>query len=364
MSQMNQENRHQYCVRFTGEMLPGFTQESAILSVAKAYDVPPEDIAKWFIAEGVTLRESANSEEVAQLEQFFSQYGLKLTITPQGSQDSQGTEQKNDTALGSKNEPLQDDTKSGIEAEAGTTATAKEYDLDSNKDSNDDKDANYGSKHDSSRLPENEGREVSLEELHKTLSQLKVMLLPQDLEGFTPAGLGKRLGAYLIDFFLFVILFQLILSNVLANLGLVNLDFLNDYIALFNASGGSLDEMLASPDIEGLALQILKSVGPWYIAFYFLYFSVQERYYGATIGKRMFKIRIFSLRTGKHLTWNSVAVRTILFFIGLQFLTSIPVVGIFLFLGTVLWATRDPLYRRTLYDMATATVVGSVPSDK
>lgn len=333
MSQMNQENTMKYRVRFTGEMLPGFTQESAILSVAKAYGVPPEDIAKWFAPEGVTLRESASKEEISGLEGFFSQHGLKLSITTI--------------------EPVID-----YIAKPQSDVITDEDTLVKPHSSSENNTTNQESQQNSER------REVSLEELQQTLSQLKVMLLPKDLEGFTPAGLGKRLGAYLIDFLLFIILFQLILSNILANLGLVDLSFLQEYVALFNESGGSLEAMLASPEIEALSMQILKSVGPWYVGLYFLYFAVQERYYGATVGKRLFKIRIFSLRTGKNLTWNSVAVRTILFFLGLQFLTSIPLVGIFLFAGTMFWAIRDPLYRRTLYDVVAGTVVGSVPSDK
>lgn len=342
MSQMNQENTMKYRVRFTGEMLPGFTQESAILSVAKAYGVPPEDIAKWFTPEGVTLREAASESEITGLEGFFNQHGLKLSVV------------KIESSAASL--PMVD---------AATDRQEQDHDVDHRSEhSQQDESFQQALQNSQESDSDNARKEISLEELQQTLSQLKVMLLPKDLEGFTPAGLGKRFGAYLIDFLLFVILFQLILTNILANLGLVNLDFLQEYITLFNESGGSLEQMLASPDIEALSMQILSSVGPWYVGLYFLYFALQERYYGATIGKRLFKIRIFSLRTGKNLTWNSIAVRTILFFMGLQFLTSIPLVGVFLFLGTVLWAIRDPLYRRTLYDMVAGTVVGSVPSDK
>ncbi len=344
MSQMNQENTTKYRVRFTGEMLPGFTQESAIISVAKAYGVPPEDIAKWFAPEGVTLRESASESELVGLEGFFNQHGLKLSaIRIESVQESRPTIDTVTEDRQAEREIAENDPTAKKSEDVPTFPTASTESEDSAMESS---------------------REISLEELQQTLSQLKVMMLPQDLEGFTPAGLGKRFGAYIIDFLLFVVLFQLILTNLLANFGFVNLDFLQEYIALFNESGGSLEQMLASPDIEALSMQILRSIGPWYVGLYFLYFALQERYYGATIGKRLFKIRIFSLRTGKHLTWNSIAVRTILFFIGLQFLTSIPLVGIFLFLGTVLWAVRDPLYRRTLYDMVAGTVVGSVPSDK
>lgn len=335
MSQMNQENTTTYRVRFTGEMLPGFTQESAILSVAKAYGVPPEDIAKWFAPEGVTLRESASEDEIVGLEGFFRQHGLKLSIT--------------------KITPEEETIRPQLDSFVAKESNEKEIPLESS-----------GEVHQAQDPPSmsEERKEISMEELQQTLSQLKVMLLPKDLEGFTPAGLGRRLGAYLIDILLFIILFQLILTNILANLGFVDLTFLQEYVAIFNESGGSLEAMLASPDIEALSMQILKSVGPWYVGCYFLYFAVQERYYGATVGKRLFKIRLFSLRTGKHLTWNSVAIRTILFFLGIQFLTSIPLVGIFLFAGTMFWAIRDPLYRRTLYDMVSGTVVGSVPSDK
>lgn len=345
MSQMNPDNVKKYCVRFRGEMLPGYTQESAILSVAKAYGVPPEDVAKWFAPEGVTLRESASQEEVAGLESFFRQHGLKLQVTPLES-----------TFMST---PPKLDSTDHQAREAEKSADSRRSKREEDQAAHDD-----ASSFEDNRQQDQERQEISLEELQQTLSQLKVMLLPKDLEGFTPAGLGKRLGAYIIDFLLFVILFQLIMSNILANMGLINLDFINEYVALFNESGGSLEQMLASPKIEALSMQILKTIGAWYVTLYFLYFAVQERYYGATIGKRLFKIRLFSLRTGKNLTWNSIAVRTILFFLGLQFLTSIPLVGIFLFMGTVLWALRDPLYRRTLYDMVAGTVVGSVPSDK
>lgn len=335
---MSQENTTKYRVRFTGEMLPGFAQESAILSVAKAYGVPPEDIAKWFAPEGVTLRESAGKDDIASLEGFFAQHGLKLSITE----------------IAPQTEMIRPQLDSMVD-ERSAEKLQEEHEDDRSRSQD------YSARNEAQN---SEQREVSLEDLQQTLSQLKVMLLPKDLENFKPASLLKRLGAYLIDFFLFVVLFQLILSNILAGLGLVDLSFLQEYVALFNESGGSLEQMLASPDIEVLASKILKSIGPWYVALYFLYFAVQERYYGATLGKRLFKIRIFSLRTGKNLTWNSIAVRTILFFLGLQFLTSIPLVGVFLFAGTMLWAIRDPLYRRTLYDVVSGTVVGSVSLDK
>lgn len=363
MSQISQKNTKRYRVRFTGEMLPDFTQESAILSVAKAYSVPPEDIAKWFAPDGVTLRESATQEEIVGLEGFFNQHGLKLSIIevmPEITQNSQaqgGVEAVKDA---SKTKEVEEDS-SASNLETSKALEDGNTEAEIAKEEKDRRDAENFQQDYSDK---NTQKEISLEDLQQTLSRLKVMLLPKDLEGFVPASLGKRFAAFIIDFFFFVILFQLILSNILANFGLVDLEVINQYVALFNESGGSLEKMLASPEIEALSTQILKTIGPWYILLYFIYFAVQERYYGATLGKRLFKIRIFSLRTGKNLTWNSIAIRTILFFMGMQFLTSLPIVGIFLFAGTVLWAIRDPLYRRTLYDMVAGTVVGSVPSDK
>ena len=362
MSQINQKNTMKYRVRFTGEMLPGFTQESAILSVAKAYSVPPEDIAKWFAPEGVTLRESATQEEISGLEGFFTQHGLKLSITeivPEVASEISKARPSVDVLDSAK-----EDSSVVQDSDSERSSTQKTSNKVSETEREEDRDRRDAENFQQDYSDKNARQEISIEELQQTLSRLKVMLLPKDLEGFVPASLGKRFGAFLIDFLLFVVLFQLILSNILANFGLVNLEVIHQYVTLFNESGGSLEKMLASPEIEALSTQILKSIGPWYVFLYFVYFAVQERYYGATLGKRLFKIRIFSLRTGKNLTWNSIAIRTILFFMGMQFLTSLPVVGIFLFAGTVLWAIRDPLYRRTLYDMVAGTVVGSIPTDK
>ncbi|GGZ90212.1 hypothetical protein DC083_00670 [Ignatzschineria ureiclastica] len=367
----NQREERVYRVRFKGELLPGYSKESVILAVAKAYNQAPDNIARWFVPGGVNLREEATYQEALQLEGYFRQQGMVVHIESLSDADvspvedaSLNAENRATSVNASANDQARSDTATSISkqspeqsSEQSTTqeASANSHNQDENIDPNE-----KARRELEEMLKHNQSGEMTLEKLQQTLSQLNLALIPQELKDFRPASLLKRLGAFIIDFVILSFVFQIVVLNLLIMLGLVDGNIFERYLGLLNESNGSLETMLNNPDMIDALNQIVMSLAPWYVITYLAYFVLQERFYGATLGKKLFRIRIYSLVTGSVLRWNTVVLRTIFFFLGLQVLSYIPVIGIFLFAMTMFIALRDPLYRRSLYDRVTKTVVGSI----
>lgn len=363
----NQREEKVYRVRFKGELLPGYSKESVILAVAKAYNQAPDDIARWFVPDGVNLREEASYQEALQLEGYFRQQGMVVHIESlsdsnlsQVEDASHNVENTEISAKASANDQVNFDTAMPSSKQAPKQSTTQDASVNAhNQDENID--PNEKARRElEEMLKHNQSGEMTLEKLQQTLSQLNLALIPQELKDFRPASLLKRLGAFIIDFVILSFVFQIVVLNLLIMLGLVDGNIFERYLGLLNESNGSLETMLNNPDMIDALNQIVMSLAPWYVITYFAYFVLQERFYGATLGKKLFRIRIYSLVTGSVLRWNTVVLRTIFFFLGLQVLSYIPVIGIFLFAMTMFVALRDPLYRRSLYDRVTKTVVGSI----
>lgn len=371
----NQREERVYRVRFKGELLPGYSKESVILAVAKAYNQAPDDIARWFVPGGVNLREEATYQEALQLEGYFRRQGMVVHIESlSGSNESQvedashnaentatsanasvNDQVNSDTAIPSSKQPSGQSIEQSAEQSTTQEASANAHNQDENIDPNE-----KARRELEEMLKHNQSGEMTLEKLQQTLSQLNLALIPQELKDFRPASLLKRLGAFIIDFVILSFVFQIVILNLLIMLGFVDGNIFERYLGLLNESNGSLEMMLNSPDMIDALNQIVMSLAPWYVITYLAYFVLQERFYGATLGKKLFRIRIYSLVTGSVLRWNTVVLRTIFFFLGLQVLSYIPVIGIFLFAMTMFVALRDPLYRRSFYDRVTKTVVGSI----
>lgn len=334
MRQDREENGQKYQVRFLGELHPNTSKESAIVGVAKAYGVPAEEIASWFNANGVTLRESATTSEIKELTRFFDVHGLKLEIT----------------AIAAPEQPAMPEIDATSDV-VSTSETARESD--SNRDESPfDKIDNEG-----------KAREITLEDLQQTLSQLKVMMIHPDMQGFVPASLGKRFGAFIIDYILMSFIagaFVLFLGN----LGFLDLAPFYEYLTLVEQTQGTLEDVMMDDKFEAVFTEIIKTVSIWGSVVFLLYFILQERFFGATIGKRLFRIRLVSFKSGKEISWRNTITKTMSFFLAAQLLLGIPYVGIFLFFLTIFWAFRDPLYQRNLYDIVAGTAVGTLPAEK
>lgn len=332
----NRENEMRYRVRFIGELLPGYTQESAILSVAKAYGVEPDEIAKWFKEGGVTLRESASSEELSGLEGFFTQHGLRLEVT----------------ALTAEPESFRPQLDDDIMHEAPTSKRAEDQ----------SHEEVIGQRHDDFGAENKieDRHNINPQDIESLLKQFKSMIIPKDLEGFQPSTLPKRTFAFIIDY-LIVSFLSLVVVYLLGTFGIVDFTPFAEYFSLAQ-NNPTLEDMMNDEAVRGILEQMIATLSIWVSVTFILYFSILEKFYGATLGKKAFNIRVYSLRTGQNLSWNSAILRTILFYIGINFLPAIPFIGGILFLITVLLATRDPLFKRTLYDIVAGTVVGSLPN--
>lgn len=357
MSQNSGASARRFQVRFNGELLAGFTKESVIVNVAKAYNVSPDEIAKWFAEGGVTLREEATAEELSGLEGFFNQHGLRLEVINLQEESESFKPALDDNII---------DTHSGSEAPHSNSQESQENDNVGarNHDSNDSNHGHFDNngQADNQQTSSGNPHDIALEELKQTLTQLKVFMMPKELEGFVPASLGKRTIAFILDY-LIISFLTFMLLYILGTLGIVDMTPFQEYFALAESTL-SVEDLMANSALQPILEQVILTFSIWVSVTFILYFALMEKFYGASLGKKVFNIRVYSLRTGSQLAWNTVLIRTFLFYLGINFLPAIPFIGIFLFLASVLWATRDHLFRRTVYDNLSGTVVGSVPHQR
>lgn len=379
------EKSRKYQVRFTGELLPGFAKEQVILAIAKAYNVAPEEISKWFIPGGVTLREEASAEEVAQLEGFFQTQGLRLEIVDLSAGDHNADVERpklDESAVhkSSVNDhsTIEDlDTRQAdqtLEEKApsvqDTQVRASQRDeenqetQDQHQEQHHYQDENGSGNRNSQQqeIPQLNLNDLSKENIEKMFAQVKAMLIPPSLAGFMPARLGRRTLAFILDY-LIISFLSFVVIYLLGMLNLIDTAPFQEYFTL--AKGHlSVEDLMANPELQPVLEEMMSVLSIWVSLTFVLYFILLEKLYGASLGKRLFNMRVYSLRTGGLMSWNIAIFRTMLFYIGINFLTAIPIIGGILFLLTLLWATRDPLFRRTLYDLFAGTIVGSLPQEE
>lgn len=379
----NREKSRKYQVRFTGELLPGFAKEQVILAIAKAYNVAPEEISKWFVPGGVTLREEASADEVAQLEGFFQAQGLRLEIVDlsigdraidverpkldesavhEASVNDHSTAADSDTPHTRQTDHVSEEGSSSQEMEVADSSRHQET-----QGNQDDlrRQEESGEEHRNSQqqeIPQLNLNDLSKENIEKMFAQVKAMLIPPSLAGFMPARLGRRTLAFILDY-LIISFLSFVVIYLLGMLNLIDTAPFQEYFTL--AKGHlSVEDLMANPELQPVLEEMMSVLSIWVSLTFVLYFILLEKLYGASLGKRLFNMRVYSLRTGGLMSWNIAIFRTMLFYIGINFLTAIPIIGGILFLLTLLWATRDPLFRRTLYDLFAGTIVGSLPQEE
>ncbi|OYQ79394.1 hypothetical protein B9T19_06365 [Ignatzschineria sp. F8392] len=379
----NREKSRKYQVRFTGELLPGFAKEQVILAIAKAYNVAPEEISKWFVPGGVTLREEASADEVAQLEGFFQAQGLRLEIVDlsigdratdverpkldesavhEASVNDHSTAADSDTPHTRQTDHVSEERSSS--QEMGVADSSSHQEAQGNQDDL-RRQEESGEEHRNSQqqgIPQLNLNDLSKENIEKMFAQVKAMLIPPSLAGFMPARLGRRTLAFILDY-LIISFLSFVVIYLLGMLNLIDTAPFQEYFTL--AKGHlSVEDLMANPELQPVLEEMMSVLSIWVSLTFVLYFILLEKLYGASLGKRLFNMRVYSLRTGGLMSWNIAIFRTMLFYIGINFLTAIPIIGGILFLLTLLWATRDPLFRRTLYDLFAGTIVGSLPQEE
>ena len=378
----NREKSRKYQVRFTGELLPGFAKEQVILAIAKAYNVAPEEISKWFVPGGVTLREEASADEVAQLEGFFQAQGLRLEIVDLSIGDRATDVERPKLDESAVHEASVDDHSAAdsdtphirqtdhvseersSSQEMGVADSSRHQAAQGNQDDL-RRQEESGEEHRNSQqqgIPQLNLNDLSKENIEKMFAQVKAMLIPPSLAGFMPARLGRRTLAFILDY----LIISFLSFVVIYLLGMLNLIDITPFQEYFNLAKGhlSVEDLMANPELQPVIQEMMSTLSIWVGLTFVLYFILLEKLYGASLGKRLFNMRVYSLRTGGLMSWNIAIFRTMLFYIGINFLTAIPIIGGILFLLTLLWATRDPLFRRTLYDLFAGTIVGSLPQEE
>ncbi|GGZ83441.1 hypothetical protein GCM10007161_13720 [Ignatzschineria indica] len=379
----NREKSRKYQVRFTGELLPGFAKEQVILAIAKAYNVAPEEISKWFIPGGVTLREEASAEEVAQLEGFFQAQGLRLEIVDlsigdhatdverpkldesavhEASVNDHSTATDSDTPHTRQTDHASEERSSS--QEMGVADLSSHQEAEGNQDDlrRQEESGEENRNSQQQEIPQLNLNDLSKENIEKMFAQVKAMLIPPSLAGFMPARLGRRTLAFILDY-LIISFLSFVVIYLLGMLNLIDTAPFQEYFTL--AKGHlSVEDLMANPELQPVLEEMMSVLSIWVSLTFVLYFILLEKLYGASLGKRLFNMRVYSLRTGGLMSWNIAIFRTMLFYIGINFLTAIPIIGGILFLLTLLWATRDPLFRRTLYDLFAGTIVGSLPQEE
>lgn len=351
----------QFQVRFLGRMLPDAIKSEAIAGVAHAYQTDSSRIEQWFLPEGVILKERAALNEVMELDRFFQQFGMvveafRLPLTAESEAEIAARIAKNRAAR---------ETEEAEETER--VSSINPYSDSTDEDSLNGPERGYTLSPDPAVDSENNRKEADHDfeaELEKMTSMLKRIFVREHLTEFQRAPLLRRLGAYILDYFLFTLLYQVIVFAIFAPMGLVDLSFVSDYEAMFAETGGSLEAMLMHPDISALTAQVVSTLGPWYLLLYMAYFALQEKFWGASVGKRVLDLQVYSTSAHPELTFPQVLLRTALFFIGLHVVSMLPGIGTLLFIITIFIARFDPLYSRTLYDRLSNTAVGIRPKDK
>ncbi len=379
----NREKSRKYQVRFTGELLPGFAKEQVILAIAKAYNVAPEEISKWFVPGGVTLREEASADEVAQLEGFFQAQGLRLEIVdlsigdratdverPKLDESAVHEASVNDHSIATDLDTPHTRQTDHVSEEGSSSQEMEVADSSRHQETQGNQDdlrrqEESGEEHRNSQqqgIPQLNLNDLSKENIEKMFAQVKAMLIPPSLAGFMPARLGRRTLAFILDY-LIISFLSFVVIYLLGMLNLIDTAPFQEYFTL--AKGHlSVEDLMANPELQPVLEEMMSVLSIWVSLTFVLYFILLEKLYGASLGKRLFNMRVYSLRTGGLMSWNIAIFRTMLFYIGINFLTAIPIIGGILFLLTLLWATRDPLFRRTLYDLFAGTIVGSLPQEE
>ncbi len=351
------EKSARFQVRFLGKLSEAQGKEAAIEGVAKAYQTEEAIIRQWFLPEGVILKEEATLDEVMELDRFFKQFGMvveafRLPLSEEDQWTIEAQIEKNQIALDASSQEVErEDSSNRNEWEDSDEPLQNPF----------KQEEGYLLSPDPAVDGENNRKESPHdfeEELERVTSMLKKMFVREHLTEFQKAPLLRRLGAYILDYFLFTLLYQMIVFAIFAPMGIVDISFIQDYEALFAETGGSLEAMLMHPDMSSLTAQIISALGPWYMLLYLLYFAVQEKMWGATVGKRVLDLQVYSTNSNPELTFPQVLLRTALFFIGLHVLSMLPGIGTILFIITIFIARFDPLYSRTLYDRLSNTAVG------
>lgn len=295
-----------YQALFYGELKAGHSQEMAIRALAGAYQKEDSFFESWFVNDKTVVKKEATREEAEYIRDYLGDLGLVIQI-----------------------EPLTQDAQIINDVEKGTEKLLEE----------------------------------AFEQIQQTLkdvqgeaeSQKKVVIHVQ------PAPMGKRFMAYLLDLIVCMIIANLVLELVLAPLGLINTTLIHELsLAVNNATTQDdirniVDGYMGNDEFANLIMQVMFFV----FAVQVLYFGLMDSKYNATLGKKLFRIKVYSLISPQILV-RQAALRQVFIIVAFFVLaTLLGSIGLMVLIGIFIMAAYDKRgLKQTLFDRLTATVVG------
>ncbi|OYQ71710.1 RDD family protein [Wohlfahrtiimonas chitiniclastica] len=299
--------QEKYQVLFYGELKAGHSQEMAMRALAGAYHKEDDFFASWFNTDKTIIKHEATREEAEYIRDYLAGLGLVVVIEP--------------VAVLESAEPL-----SVADQQAKETEKLLEE---------------------------------AFKELQKTIKNVQRENVT--VVKVAPASMLKRAGAFIVDMMICIILSNILLELVLAPLGIINTSLLYE---LSNALNGAVTQEDVRNVVNGYMANenfadLVMSVMFFAFAIQVLYFGLMDSKYRATFGKRLFKIRVYSLIGPEVLLRQAILRQTCIitaFFLLVSFLSTI---GLLILLATFIMGFYDKRgLHQTIYDRITATMVG------
>lgn len=295
-----------YQALFNGELKEGHTQEMAVRALAGAYHKDDDFFESWFSGEPTLVKKEATLAEAEYIRDYLGDLGLVIKIEPI---------------------TLAEEIKENI--------TEKETE----------------------KLIEE-----AFEQLQQTFKEVQGETeVKKVVVKIEPAAMGKRCVAYIVDLIICMIIANVLLELVLSPLGLINTAVIQELsIAVNNASTQEdvrniVDTYMSDDGFASLIMQVLFFVFMVQVT----YFGLMDSKYNATFGKRLLRIKVYSL-ISPQLLFRQAALRQIFiivaFFLLMVFLN---VIGLLVLIGVFIMGAYDKRgLNQTIFDRLTATVVG------
>lgn len=295
-----------YQALFYGELKAGHSQEMAVRALAGAYQKEDNFFESWFSSDQTVVKKEATLEEAEYIRDYLGGLGLVIHIELL-NQDGQTI-----SDVEKETEQLLEDAFAKIQQ------TLKDVQGDA---------------------PEPK----------------KVVLHIQ------PAPMAKRVMAYLLDLIICMIVANLLLELVLAPLGLFNTAPIHELSLAVNAATTQedikniVDTYMGNEEFANLIMQMMFFV----FAIQVLYFGLMDGKYNATLGKKLFRIKVYSLISPQILV-RQAALRQVFIIVAFFILaTLLGGIGLLVLLGIFIMGAYDKRgLKQTLFDRLTATVVG------
>lgn len=295
-----------YQALFYGELKAGHSQEMAIRALAGAYQKEDSFFESWFSNDKTVVKKEATLEEAEYIRDYLGDLGLVIQI-----------------------EPLNQDKQTFADVEKETEQLLED----------------------------------AFQQIQQTLKDVqgdaqepkKVVIHVQ------PAPMAKRFMAYLLDLIICMIIANLLLELVLAPLGLFNTAPIHELsLAVNNATTQDdirsiVDNYMGNEEFANLIMQMMFFV----FAVQVLYFGVMDSKYNATLGKKLFRIKVYSLISPQILV-RQAALRQVFIIVAFFILaTLLGSIGLLILMGIFIMGAYDKRgLKQTLFDRLTATVVG------